>query len=471
MQKMTLRKGVSATILVGALLLSLSILAAPSTRQMNDAICDGSLTAVKSLLARGYNVNTPLKDSGLTALGLASYCYGGRPAIADYLLSQGANVNRHEKPGYSNLMWALRSVKREGDAMHRVAWRMIRQGANLNYQDPATGRTALMIAAGRGDRAMVEYILKSGASKALKTKGDWCVTGTGISCSAADYARLGGHVSLALLLEGKDPEQYESTLYHAVKTEDRDRIRLLIAQGVNVNEQEPLSRRTALHYAVGVDSPDIIHLLLAAGALPSPVDYAGVTPLRDAIVGRKKEAALALIEGGARGDVEQRQGCGGGLTEFGWALNYSQFDIAKLLITRNRLDLKGGWALFREVDGRSAESVEVASMLLERGAKPPEDYIATLEMWSSRYGFKYALQIAQLVQNAAEHIPDQDVVHTDDAVPGEEPEWVFVDRGMQSKLVVKQRSLSPEMEGRIETGRRSVDGLGRIDSGADLPPR
>ena len=465
-------------LIVGANLAGSSLWAVPSGTQMSDAICDGSLDSVKSLLSQGYGINQPVAESGVTPLGLASYCYGGKPDIAAYLLSRGADVNRHEQKGYSNLMWALRSVDKEGDEMHKVAWTMIRKGANLNFQDPVTGRTALMIAASNGDDAMVKYLLDRGASKSLKTKGDWCISGSMTSCSAADYARLGGHVQLALKIEGKDPKEYERTLHYAVKQKDVARIGALLSQKVNVNEAEQLSKLTPLHYAVEVDSPEIIRMLLAAGAQPSSADYSGVTPLRNAIVFYKKQSALALIEGGARGDVEQQQGCGGGLTEFGWAVSYGQYDIAEILITKNRVDLQGGWSLFRSVDGRNKRTLEIAKMLISRGAKPPEDYISRLEMWAEKYNYEYALQIAQLVRSQANNNTNTADTTTDNSnesevpvIPAEELEWVFIDRNMQRNLSVKQRSVNPETQKRIEISRRSVDATGKVDRRGDLPPR
>ena len=189
-------------LILGALLfVSPSLQAKPSGSQMQEAICNGDLNQVKSLIAKGFGVSDPLDpDQGANSiypLTLASYCYGGKPEIAAYLISRGADVNKHSRNSYSNLMWALRSVRKEDDAMHKVAWDMIRKGANANWIDSTTGRTPLMGAAGNGDLKMVQELIRRGASKTPRTKGDWCISDSDVKCNAADHARMGGHVEVA----------------------------------------------------------------------------------------------------------------------------------------------------------------------------------------------------------------------------------------------------------------------------------
>lgn len=417
---MKLIRNFAVVVTISVIFIPPAIHAKPTTEQMHDALCSFDLEKVKSYVRQGFGVNEKLNPEdgakSIYPLTLASYCYGGKPETAKWLIENGANVNLHGKGEYSNLMWALRSVDEIGDSMHEVVWMMIRKGANVNVVDDTTGRTALMMAASNGDLKLVQELIRRGASKRPKTKGDWCISDNySVRCDAADYARLGGHVEVAYYLEGKNPATYHNTLHYAVKSGNLSLVKKLIRNGADVNEKEKLSELTPLHYAIKADNEDILEALLEAGAKPNTQDYAGVTPLRDAIVYYKADLARILIDAGARGDSEQKQGCGGGMTEFGWAVSYRVFDIAKYLIEKNQIDLQGGWKVFREIDGRNEETVEIAEILLERGAVPPSDYTQFLDKWYKEYDFEYAPEIAKLVQEYR----DKPVTVTDNTGDGD----------------------------------------------------
>ncbi|MBU42032.1 MAG: hypothetical protein CMN76_02340 [Spirochaetaceae bacterium] len=441
------------------------LLAKPTGDQVNEAICDGDLNAVQRYVAQGWGINDPLDAEGEnTALTLASYCYGGQPEIAAWLLQRGADVNKHARDHYSNLMWALRSVDAEGDAMHKVAWDMIRKGANVDYHDSTHGRTALMLASSNGDLKIVQELIRRGADRNRKTKSDWCVSGNyDLQCTAMDYARLDGNVEIALFLEGKNPATYKQSLHYAARQGDLARVQALIQSGADVNAAEDMSQLTPLHYAVRGNHLAVVKALLAAGAKPSPQDYVGITPLRDAIVKYRKEMAMALINAGATGSSEQLQGCGGGLTEFGWALSYGLFDVAKLLIEKNAVDLQGGWGVFREIDGANEETVRIAEMVLIRGAKPPEDYISLLEKWHTEYNYEYAPQIIALVKKHEQKpvipIPSILIPDNPDFDPSAPPE----PRALES-LKIRTRSLKPdpELQEKIERSKQFYDKKERL---------
>lgn len=153
---------------------------------VHDAICSHEVSRVKTLVNRA-NVNRV--TGNVYPLELASYCYGGAPAVANYLLDIGADVNLH-KDGYSALMWALRAYS-GNEAFRPVIIRMIEKGADLKIVDATTGRTPLMGAAGAGDAELVRMMLSKGADRNARTTGDWCISGQTTQCTAADQARLG----------------------------------------------------------------------------------------------------------------------------------------------------------------------------------------------------------------------------------------------------------------------------------------
>ena len=456
------------------LFVAASLEARPTGDQVSEAICDFDLSRVQKYVAQGWGVNDPLSsDSGATALTLASYCYGGSPEIAAWLIQRGADVNRHDRKDYSNLMWALRSVDEPGDAMHKVVLDMVRRGANINWQDPTTGRTPLMLSASLGDMELVKDMIRRGADRTKKTTSDWCISGNyDMHCTAADYARLDGQVEVALFLEGKDINAYKQSLHFAAKSGDLARVQTLIQSGANVNEEEGMSKLTPLHYAARNNHLSIVKALLNSGANPSPQDYVGITPLRDAIVNYRKEMATVLIQAGATGSSEQLQGCGGGLTEFGWAMNYSQFDIARLLIEKNALDLDSGWGIFREIDGASEETVQIAEMVLVRGAKPPEDYISMLQKWHDEYDYKYAPAIIELVKKYEEKpvIPIPSILIPNS--PEFDSDIPPSPKALES-VQIRTRSMEPdpEIQEAIKESQRFYEKGDKISPDARLPSR
>lgn len=359
-------------------LLTLAALGAPlglaaEGDALHDAICDRNLNRVKALLQNGRRANQPMSDGGYP-LELASYCYGGAPEIANYLLDVGADPNRFKEYDYSTLMWALRSMDsaEPSDAFRKIVLRMIEKGARANYQAPITGRTPLHLAAGHGDLELVQLFLRKGADRNAEAKEGWD-PGT-----PADYARLGGHVEVAFVLDGKDPAPYRRTLHHAAKTGNVEAVRALIAAGADVNEAEDRSKLTPLHYAATNNQLEALRLLLTAQAEPSPVNYAGITPLREAVVKGRTEMARLLIDSGARAGIEQTQGCGGGLTEFAWAVSYQQYDLAKYMVEKNAIDVKTG-NVFAEMWGHYEPELEFARFLIAKGALPAQDRIAKLK--------------------------------------------------------------------------------------------
>lgn len=365
-----------------ALLLTPAALFADRGAELNEAICDRDLAKVKRILAAGHGVNQRMGADGSYPLELAAYCYGGAPQIAGYLLDRGADVNLHSRTHYSVLMWALRSVDENSDRdpMRVIVKRILAKGADVRYQDPTMGRTALMMAASNGDEEIVRLLMDKGAANNPKTKDDWCISGNHtIQCSASDYARLGGHVELALRIEGKSSAAYQETLHFAAKSGDLAKLRTLLRAGKDPNETEPLSKYTPLYYAVLNDNKAAIRALAEAGADMNPVSYSGTTPLREAVVFYKRDVAKLLIDLGAKAGHAQTQGCGGGLTEFGWAIEYGQHDLAKYMVEGGAIDPQNPGLVFQEMYGRSEGDIPVARLLIEKGARPDLNDITRLK--------------------------------------------------------------------------------------------
>ncbi|MBX3722491.1 MAG: ankyrin repeat domain-containing protein [Turneriella sp.] len=349
---------------------------------VHDAICSHDVSRVKTLVNRA-NVNRV--TGNVYPLELASYCYGGAPAVANYLLDIGADVNLH-KDGYSALMWALRAYS-GNEAFRPVIIRMIEKGADLKIVDATTGRTPLMGAAGAGDAELVRMMLSKGADRNARTTGDWCISGQTTQCTAADQARLGGFVELALELEGKDATAYRNGLSAAIKSGNAKLVQERIAAGADVNLREELSLLTPLHYAVKGQNHEIVKMLLKAGANPNTQNFAGISPLRDAVTSRSPQLAFVLIDAGARANNEQLQGCGGGLTEYGWSIEYSQVEISRYMIERGAIDPQNPGKVFAETYGRNKTDLDMAKLLIAKGARPSPGDINTLKLLRDNNAF------------------------------------------------------------------------------------
>lgn len=120
----------------------------------------GDLIKVKAIVAARpaatvqvvNSVNGPEYQS--TALMWASD--RGHKDIADYLLSNGANVDAKNKYGYTALMMAAVNDKKE------MVELLLSRGANINATDEDKS-TALMLATERGRATIVQVLLDRGA--------------------------------------------------------------------------------------------------------------------------------------------------------------------------------------------------------------------------------------------------------------------------------------------------------------------
>ncbi len=86
-------------------------------------------------------------------------------------------------------------------------------------------------------------------------------------------------VALILLLSVPVRAQHpDLRLVNAVRHDDREAVRALVREQVDVNTRQP-DGATALHWAAYLDELDTADLLLGAGAVPDATNELGVTPL------------------------------------------------------------------------------------------------------------------------------------------------------------------------------------------------
>lgn len=330
-------------------------------KAVKDAICDHSLKKVKSLV----NENSSAEIKG-NALNVACYCFGGAPEVAEYLLDIGADpdIFKVDKYAYSTLMEALHSTFTPG--MKKVVQRIAEKTKNVNFAQKETKETAMHWAAAAGEYGVIKILLERGADPKAKT-----VAFPGEpSSTPAEYARDNGHVEIALKLEGKNPAAYRTTLHYFAIKGDSAKLKEMIQNGANVNEEEKRSLFTPLYYATRYNHLDAVKTLLEAGANPNKVfPSAGITALREAVVYRFDRVARALIDAGATADHIQTAGCGGGLNEFNWAVEYSQYKLAKYMVEKKAVNQSTSHLFYQR--GRNKD-IELAELMLKNGLLPSQ---------------------------------------------------------------------------------------------------
>ena len=94
---------------------------------------------------------------------------------------------------------------------------------------------------------------------------------------------------------------------NAARNEDVDQIRVLIKDGVNVNEQQP-DGATALHWAVQHDNMDLLDMLIKAKADVNLADEGGATPLWVATYNANPVMVQRLLQAGADPNIALARG-------------------------------------------------------------------------------------------------------------------------------------------------------------------
>lgn len=169
---------------------------------LNNAAMNGDLPRVKTLLAKGADINAKDHD-GMTALMLASIT--GHVDVVQVLLAKGADVETKENDGATALILASENgftevvkalLAKGADVNARLTTKMVATGGppigNLvPMRVTKDGRTALMLASGSGYLEVVKALLAKGANVNAKA-----YDGT----TALDAATAGGHADVRALL-------------------------------------------------------------------------------------------------------------------------------------------------------------------------------------------------------------------------------------------------------------------------------
>src|SRR5262245_6481159 len=267
------RPGHSTRWLVISLLLFVAISIAVFGKPAGDpalvvAARDGDFEAVRTLIAKGVNVNELARD-GSTALLWA--VHQGDVKMVRALISTGANFNTPNRYGVSPLLEASRA----GDAA--IIGELLKAGADVKKAVHPEGETPLMAASRTGNVAAVDLLLEAGSN-----------------ANAADTY------------------QNQTALMRAAEEGHVDVVNALLGAGANPNTKahvSPLTERkhadhatggfTALMFAVRNGHENVVRALVKGGADLKAANGDGLTATSIAITNDRFDLARTLMDLGA----------------------------------------------------------------------------------------------------------------------------------------------------------------------------
>lgn len=213
---------------------------------------------VAALIEKGADVNAAERERGLTPLHLA---LGSDELKADEiaaeLLVAGADAGKPAADGFTPLMAAVDS------GLRRRVSLILSEAPETDLNAAADdGRTALSLAAGYGETAMVRRLLEAGADP---------TAAPGRERPLAEAIRGGSRKIVQRLLEaGADPEtpgaDGKTPLIVAARSGHDAIVRLLLEAGADVNARDTSDGTTALMWAANNGLRSIVELLMEHGA-------------------------------------------------------------------------------------------------------------------------------------------------------------------------------------------------------------
>jgi ankyrin repeat protein len=341
------------------------------------AVAYDDIAMVRKLLKKGVNADIPLSPEGMRALMIAAE--SGNTAIVKLLLENKADVNAKNDNGGTALSIAVGVRLMNIKNMDSIRL-LMKAGANVNSQDQA-GTAPLHLAISNRDREVVEMLierdanvnaitnlsggegqtplhflanpwklpkdlpwddieiakllLQHGANPNIRAKdGVWPKTENITPLSLAYEADNKKLVDL-LISHGADVNvgvRKEISLFHlAVKKNDMEMVRTLIARHADIKVVREQSYSTPFHYAVRYSSAEIVELLIAA--YPEMVNEGGgkrgaMNLLETAADSGRIEIVKLLLENGADVSSEGKEG-------YNMPLHFAKTrEIAELLISK-----------------------------------------------------------------------------------------------------------------------------------------
>jgi len=387
-----------------------------------EAVKNGDLGQLKSLISKGADVNAKVK--GMTLLNLAIFkrhadvatflinkgadvngrdasgmrktplhfaAHFGSAALVELLIAKGADVNAREMGGWRPLHNVTSDNNPDRNDQLEIARLLIAKGADLGavnyrYEQP------LHLAAQRGDLDLIDLFISNGAN--IEARNDYAST----PLITAAYNNQQDAVKLLLkrgALVNGNAQGGRSALFVAVGQGHMDMVELLLAHGAD------LSRRcfgmSILTMAMLANRGDMVQFFIEKGVRYSPVHIAAflgnmdevksylasggninaqdpsfqLTLLMCAFNGRHKEEMEFLISHGADLNLQN----GEGFTVLHRAVQKQETEIVRMLLDHGA-DVKirddyGKTPLFYAIRGDyavRASDMELMKMIIAKGA-------------------------------------------------------------------------------------------------------
>jgi ankyrin repeat protein len=233
---------------------SVTAWAAPPAQELLHALRDGDSAQVRTLVIARTALDS-VDEFGASALMYAALYSDA--ATVRLLLDHGADPNHTDHAGATALMWAI-----PDEAKVRL---LVERGADVNAVSKFTGRTALLIAAGRpGSARIVRLLLAKGADpKARDHEGETCILRAAASGDA--------HMVRVLLDRGADINAHgrggSTPLMEAVGQGNRAVAEMLVTRGADMKarDEEGFSVLTSF---TSYNDARLFRWLIAKGADP-----------------------------------------------------------------------------------------------------------------------------------------------------------------------------------------------------------
>lgn len=184
--------------------------------------------------------------------------------------------------------------------------RLLDSGADVDGRD-AHGSTPAMLAARFGALGALRLLVERGAD--LSARNNLGATAVRHAVEHRRYEALA-----ALLAAGADPnESYPADadptpLHKAAGAASEEAAATLLSFGADPNAAAPAGGYTALHRAAERAERPLVQILLEVGAQIDRADDDGDTPLFWAVVRRRSDNALLLLDRGADASVANARG-------------------------------------------------------------------------------------------------------------------------------------------------------------------
>lgn len=224
------------------------------------------------------------------------------------------NLSAHASP-------ELLDAVKKGDSVKIN--KLLKDGADINFRDQKSKRTALLEAI-ESDRAdMVKLLLDNGADPNSIVYSNY-----GVLCTAA--AKSSPEIVKLLVEKGAKPDSQSGAVTHTVLRGQLGLLEWLLAHGGDINEDFPAYGMSPLNAAIDRGDIKTVIFLISKGADINHVHKdSGCTPLMIAAISNKIDSLGFLLENGADASCKDKNGRS--------VLDYAKTDeIRKILILADK---------------------------------------------------------------------------------------------------------------------------------------